>query len=70
VEYDPEWDLKALMLRQLLQMPYVKDRVKRLKRNPYLRKACGYEEKAPTKAHFSQMKRRIEAEGFRARVSL
>ncbi|MFB0557577.1 MAG: transposase [Candidatus Bathyarchaeia archaeon] len=67
VEYDPEWDLKALMLRQLLQMPYVKDRVKRLKRNPYLRKACGYEEKAPTEAHFSQMKRRIEAEGFRIR---
>jgi len=23
VEYNPEWDLKALMLRQLLQIPYV-----------------------------------------------
>jgi hypothetical protein len=65
VEYDPEWDLKALMLRQLLQIPYVKDLVKRLKRNPYLRNLCGYGETAPTEAHFSQMKRRIGAEGFR-----
>lgn len=65
VEYDPEWDLRALMLRQLLQIPYVKDLVKRLKRNPYLRRVCGYSEKAPTEAHFSQMKRRIGAEGFR-----
>jgi len=65
VEYDPEWDLKALMLRQLLQIPYVKDLVKRLKRNPYLRKACGYGDRAPTEAHFSQMKKRIGAEGFR-----
>ncbi len=29
VEYNPEWDLKALMLRQLEQIPYVKDLVKR-----------------------------------------
>ena len=65
VEYDPEWDLKALMLRQLLQIPYVKDLVKRLNRNPYLRNACGYRDKAPTEAHFSQMKKRIGAEGFR-----
>jgi hypothetical protein len=65
VEYQPEWDLKALMLRQLLQIPYVKDLVKRLKRNPYLRHACGYGEKAPTEAHFSQMKRRIGVDGFR-----
>jgi hypothetical protein len=65
VEYDPEWDLRALMLRQLLQIPYVKDLVKRLKRDSCLRKACGYGEKAPTEAHFSQMKRRIGAEGFR-----
>jgi hypothetical protein len=64
VEYDPEWDLKALMLRQLLQIPYMKDLVKRLKRTPYLRNACGYRDKAPTEAHFSQMKRRIGAEGF------
>ncbi len=65
VEYDPEWDLRALMLRQLLQIPYVKDLVKRLKRDPCLRKACGYGKKAPTEAHFSQMKNRIGAEGFR-----
>jgi len=24
VEYDPEWDLRALMLRMLLQLSYVK----------------------------------------------
>jgi len=64
VEYQPEWDLKALMLRQLLQIPYVKDLVKRLKRNPYLRRVCGYGDEAPTEAHFSQMKKRIGAEGF------
>jgi len=64
VEYNPEWDLRALMLRQLNQIPYVKDLVKRLRRNPYLRHACGYREKAPTEAHFSQMKKRIGAEGF------
>jgi len=34
VEYNPEWDLKALMLRQLHQIPYMKDQVKRLERNP------------------------------------
>ena len=65
VEYDPEWDLRALMLRQLEQIPYVKDLVKRLKRNPYLRKACGYVDRAPTEAHFSQMKKRVGVEGFR-----
>jgi hypothetical protein len=65
VEYNPEWDLRALMLRQLEQIPYVKDLVKRLKRNPYLRRVCGYGDRAPTEAHFSQMKGRIGAEGFR-----
>jgi hypothetical protein len=65
VEYQPEWDLRALMLRQLEQIPYVKDLVKRLRRNPYLRKVCGYGDRAPCEAHFSQMKRRIGAEGFR-----
>jgi len=65
VEYQPEWDLRALMLRQLEQIPYVKDLVKRLRRNPYLRKVCGYGDGAPCEAHFSQMKRRIGAEGFR-----
>ena len=64
VEYDPEWDPKALMTRQLLQIPYVNDLVKRLKQNPCLRHACGYGEKAPTEAHFTQMKRRIGADGF------
>jgi len=53
------------MLRQLLQIPYMKDFVKRLKREPYLREACGYGDKAPTEAHFSQMKNRIKEEGFR-----
>jgi hypothetical protein len=65
VEYNPECDLRALMLRQLLQIPYMKDFVKRLKREPYLREACGYGDKAPTEAHFSQMKNRIKEEGFR-----
>ena len=64
VEYQPEWDLKALMLRQLEQIPYIKDLVKRLRRNPYLRKACGYQDRAPCEAHFSQMKKRIGADGF------
>jgi len=66
VEYQPEWDLKALMLRQLEQIPYVKALVKRLRRNPYLRQVCGYGDWPPCEAHFSQMKRRIGAEGFRA----
>ncbi len=65
VEYQPEWDLKALMLRQLLQIPLVKVLVKRLKRNSNLRHACGYRHEAPTEAHFSQMKKRIGVEGFR-----
>ena len=65
VEYNPEWDLRALMLRQLEQIPYVKDLVKRLRRNPYLRKVCGYGDMAPCEVHFSQMKKRIGAEGFR-----
>jgi transposase len=64
VEYNPECDLRALMLRQLEQMPYVKDLVKRLKRSLTMRHACGYGDKAPTEAHFSQMKKRIGVEGF------
>jgi len=66
VEYNPEYDLKALMLRQLEQIPYMKDLVKRLRRNPSIRKACGYGRSVPTEAHFSQMKTRIGVEGFRA----
>ena len=65
VEYQPEWDLRALMLRQLEQIPYIKDLVKRLRRNPYLRHAYGYRDKAPCEAHFPQMKKRIGADGFR-----
>ncbi len=53
------------MLRQLEQIPYVKDLVKRLRRNLDLRKAGGYGDKAPCEAHFSQMKKRIGVEGFR-----
>ena len=54
------------MLRQLLQIPYMKDLVKRLRRNPYLRRVCGYRDRAPCDAHFSQMKDRIKEKGFRA----
>jgi hypothetical protein len=54
------------MLRQLEQIPYVKDLVKRLGRSKEMRSACGYGEKVPTEAHFSHMKKRIGAEGFRA----
>jgi len=65
VMYDPMWDLRALMLRQILQIPYMKDLVKRLRRDPCLRRMCGYGDRAPCEAHFSQMKRRIGPEGFR-----
>jgi hypothetical protein len=65
VEYNPEWDLRALMLRQLEQIPYIKDLVKRLRRDPYLRQVCGYGKRAPCEAHFTQMKKRIGVEGFR-----
>jgi len=58
VEYSPECDLRALMLRQLEQIPYVKDLVKRLRRSRSMRMACGYTQ-VPTEAHFSQMKKRI-----------
>jgi len=33
--------------------------VKRLNRNLYLRRVCGYRDRVPTEAHFSQMKKRI-----------
>jgi len=66
VKYDPECDLRALMLRQLEQIPYIKDLVKRLRRYRNMRKACGYREHVPTEAHFSQMKKRIGAKGFSA----
>ena len=66
VTYDPTCDLRALMLRQLEQIPYVKDLVKRLNRSRDMRLACGYDRKVPTEAHFSQMKKRTGVEGFRA----
>jgi hypothetical protein len=66
VEYNPECDLRALMLRQLEQIPYVKDLVKRLRRDRNIRSACGYDDKVPMEAHFSQMKKRIGIEGFQA----
>src|SRR3990170_5605663 len=65
VVYNPMWDLRALMLRQILQIPYMKDLVKRLRRDPCLRRMCGYGDRAPCEAHFSQMKTRIGAKGFR-----
>jgi len=65
VKYNPESDLKALMLRQLEQIPYIKELVKRLRRNPYLHRICVYGRDVPTEAHFSRMKRRIGEEGFR-----
>ena len=54
------------MLRQLEQIPYVKDLTKRLNRNREMRLACGYDSKVPTEAHFSQMKKRVGVEGFQA----
>jgi len=64
VEYEPECDYRALLLRQLEQIPYIKDLVKRLNRYKEMRSACGYGDKVPTEAHFSQMKKRIGEEGF------
>jgi len=66
VEYEPECDYRALLLRQLEQIPYIKDLVKRLNRYKEMRSACGYGDKVPTEAHFSQMKKRVGAEGFQA----
>lgn len=66
VEYDPQCDLRALMLRQLEQIPYIKDLVKRLQRSKDMRSACGYNNKVPTEAHFSQMKKRLGVKGFLA----
>src|SRR4030042_1092771 len=65
VQYNPESDLKALMLRQLLQIPYIKGLVKRLRREASLREACGYHDTISTEAHYTQMKKRVGAEGFR-----
>ena len=53
------------MLRQLEQIPYIKDLVKRLRREKSLREACSYRDETPTEAHFIQMKKRVGVEGFR-----
>ena len=53
-------------MRQLEQIPYVKDLVKRLRKYKEMRSACGYGEKVPTEAYFSQMKKRIGFNGFNA----
>jgi hypothetical protein len=53
------------MIRQLEQIPYIKDLVKRLRRERSLREACGYRDKTLTEAHFTQMKKRVGAEGFK-----
>jgi hypothetical protein len=66
VVYDPLWDLRALMLRMLLQLRYVKDLVRLLRRSAYFSEACGYRERVPTEAHFSQVKKRIVKDGFKA----
>lgn len=50
VKYNSEIDLRALMLRQLEQFPYVKDLVKRLRRNLYLRLICGNGEDVPARS--------------------
>jgi hypothetical protein len=68
VVYNPEWDLRALMLRMILQLRYVKDLVKLLRRSAYFREACGYRDKLPTEAHFSQMKKCIGKAGFKALI--
>lgn len=65
VEYSPECILRALILRQLEQILYMKDLVKQLRLSPFLRRVCGYCQ-VPTEAHFSQVKKRIGVEGFQA----
>jgi len=66
VVYDPVWDLRALWLRMFLQLRYVKDLVRLLRRSAYFREVCGYKDKVPTEAHLSQMKKRIGKAGFKA----
>jgi len=48
VQYNPEWDLKALILRQLEQIPDLRDLVKRLRRERSLREACGLHDTVPS----------------------
>ena len=53
------------MLRQLLQIPYVKNLLKRLRRNPYLRGVCGYGDRASTEAHFRRYGKTFSEEAMR-----
>ncbi len=53
------------MFRQLEQIPYIKDLINRLKQNPYMCRAYGYESWTPCKAHFTQIKRWIGVEVFK-----
>jgi hypothetical protein len=39
--HDPVWDLRALMLRMLLQLRYVNDLVRLLRRSAYFGEVCG-----------------------------
>jgi len=64
VEYHPEGDFRTLILHKILQILYVKDLVKRLRRDLYLREACSYRDRPPYEAHFTQIKGCIGAEGF------
>lgn len=64
VVYDPVWGLRALMLRQILQIPYVKDVVRRLRRDAHLRGMCRYGDRAPCHVQFSQVKSRLGPNGF------
>jgi hypothetical protein len=54
------------MLRQLEQIPNIKDHVKHLNQSHTIQLACGYDSKVSTEAHFSQMKKRIGVDGFQA----
>jgi hypothetical protein len=58
------YKIKLLFKLSLLarEMPYVKDLIKHLRRDPCLRQVCGYHNKTPSEAHFTQMKKRVGAE--------
>jgi len=66
VVYDPLWDLRALWLRMFLQLRYVKDLVRLLRKSAYFMEVYEYKDKVPTEAHLSQMKKRIGKAGFKA----
>lgn len=53
-------DLRVLVLCQLFQIPNIEILVRFPRRDHYLKRVCGPEEKAPTEAHFSQIRREAE----------